>query len=231
MKRGLGTRKGFTLIELLVVIAIIAILAAILFPVFTAAKKRAQQVSCLSNLGQIGKALRMYVDANGSRWPTLRPFAPANWKPYQFKSDSAMSAVDRYLYSSDGVASKCIYPYVKNKGVLWCPADTNKPGSGTTSYSYRFALGFWSLRNGSVSDADFARPTKTIVYHEQKAFHRELENSFVSNKEGAKAPVIVAVYADGHAKDYAVPRQESDYAYDIHWFPNNPAGSIIGYDD
>lgn len=53
-------KKGFTLIELLVVIAIIAILAAILFPVFAQAREKARQISCISNLKQIGTGMLMY---------------------------------------------------------------------------------------------------------------------------------------------------------------------------
>jgi prepilin-type N-terminal cleavage/methylation domain-containing protein/prepilin-type processing-associated H-X9-DG protein len=62
-------RKGFTLIELLVVIAIIAILAAILFPVFVSAREKARQSACLSNLSQLTKAMKLYLDDFNGRYP------------------------------------------------------------------------------------------------------------------------------------------------------------------
>ena len=70
-------RVGFTLIELLVVIAIIAILAAILFPVFSQARGKARQATCLSNSTNIMKALLQYANDYDERLPIPRTGNPS----------------------------------------------------------------------------------------------------------------------------------------------------------
>jgi prepilin-type N-terminal cleavage/methylation domain-containing protein/prepilin-type processing-associated H-X9-DG protein len=62
-------RQGFTLIELLVVIAIIAILAALLLPVLSKAKQRAQGIICLNGGKQLMVAITLYVNDNTDFYP------------------------------------------------------------------------------------------------------------------------------------------------------------------
>ena len=61
--------RGFTLIELLVVIAIIAILAALLLPALASAKSKAQRLSCMNQMRQLGLGITLFSGDNGDMFP------------------------------------------------------------------------------------------------------------------------------------------------------------------
>ena len=113
-------QHGFTLIELLVVIAIIAILAAILFPVFLRAKEAARKTRCLGNLGQLGRALQMYLPDNDNRMP---------WQGYP---DTHSGTLDCLNPTSNPNWARGLNKYARNRDVFWCPdappRETNPEG-------------------------------------------------------------------------------------------------------
>jgi prepilin-type N-terminal cleavage/methylation domain-containing protein/prepilin-type processing-associated H-X9-DG protein len=130
MNKSLEARVGksaFTLIELLVVIAIISILAAILFPVFAQAREKARQISCLSNLKQLGLAYVQYVQdydgysinvdkgENLSAGPGIFPTQPVQ-----------------------GLWYINLFPYVKSWNTYLCPDRTTtfpEPGTNPGDFS------------------------------------------------------------------------------------------------
>ena len=67
--RPAGIFRAFTLIELLCVMAIIGVLAALLLPVLSQGKARAQRIQCVSNLRQAGLAFHSFAHDHNGRFP------------------------------------------------------------------------------------------------------------------------------------------------------------------
>jgi prepilin-type N-terminal cleavage/methylation domain-containing protein/prepilin-type processing-associated H-X9-DG protein len=148
----ISNRKGFTLIELLVVIAIIAILAAILFPVFAKAREKARQITCASNMKELGTAVAMYVQDYDETYPSGADNNPAT-----------------PTADANGWAAQ-LYPYLKSTGIMKCPDDSTSNAATTTAetvagvtipvgtemvpVSYGFNSNLVGLKDGALSSVD-----------------------------------------------------------------------------
>jgi prepilin-type N-terminal cleavage/methylation domain-containing protein len=174
MKSGRPTRRpGFTLIELLAVIATIAILAALLLPILSNAKIKAQRTACFSNLRQLGVAWQMYyTDNNGYLVPSF-PGNPEVW--VQGNMTNALEAVN-----PDLIAEGKLFHYSQNVSSYHCPGDPGVTIEGKTipslrSYSMNCFMGSRDLNlpaipdtaSGYVSffakDSDLPRPSELWV--------------------------------------------------------------------
>jgi prepilin-type N-terminal cleavage/methylation domain-containing protein/prepilin-type processing-associated H-X9-DG protein len=170
------SRTGFTLIELLVVIAIIAILAAILFPVFAKAREKARQISCASNLRQIGIGLIQYVQDNDENYPTGAQNCPLG----------------------QGWGGR-VYPYVKSTAVFKCPDDSTTLPPGN-SYTISYAANFNFLRTDTTNDpndphtgqnlASLSSPAKTVFICETQGAYAPLLDPTENNGNGGVNNVV-----------------------------------------
>lgn len=128
------------------VIAIIAILAALLLPALNAAKARAYQANCISNLRQFAIGAQMYEGDNRGELAVnlFKPVAAELNKSWVLGSMKLPAEATDETLLRQGL----LFPYLGNPRVYHCPADkTRSPdlyGQRTGGLSVRsYAMNGW----------------------------------------------------------------------------------------
>jgi len=122
------------LIELLVVVAIIAILAAILFPVFAQAREKGRQITCASNLRNLGSAVLMYVQDYDEQFPLAAYASGAGFLTWNDLTD----------------------PYAKNQAIWHCPSSQVKKADASGKVTTHFGYNARYLTSISLDFSNFA---------------------------------------------------------------------------
>ncbi len=149
-------KTDFTLIELLIVIAIIAILAAMLLPALQSARGKAQGISCLGQLKQMGMALQMYLNDNQEYFIPYMGNCSAEYPSIGLYTSGARKykRVNQVYKNSDSLpvseSHSALVPlamtYMKGDfSLLYCPGDQRDSVSPTyymenNSYAYAYEI-------------------------------------------------------------------------------------------
>src|SRR5829696_218742 len=121
-------RRAFTLVELLVVIGIIAILIGILLPTVARARESARRASCLSNLRQVGMAMRFYAHDNRDQVPLGYRIGNKQFNSMVCSSTQKL-VLFGWLFGAGGSGGAgSTGGYMKTPQVFFCPSD-NDPRS------------------------------------------------------------------------------------------------------
>ena len=114
---------------------IIALLAGMLLPTLAKAKQKAQRISCVNNLKQIGIATRIYATDNQDRFPWQVPQAEggtAEIAQPRSDTDALLDSVGEPIFDANAWRHfQAMSNELSNPKVLCCPRDGSRTQANT----------------------------------------------------------------------------------------------------
>ena len=121
MRRG---REAFTRIELIVVIAIIAVLVSVFLPGLRQAKQD-HHIFCISVLGEIGTAYRLWAGDNGDLMPFQQTVAKGGWGDFLTNANQGAICWTNYAIMQNELG--------QSPKLVVCPNDERLPAQSFTN--------------------------------------------------------------------------------------------------
>lgn len=147
-----GSRPpAFTLVELIVAVLVVSVLSSLAFPVYERVVQGSRAAACVSNLGQLGAGLNLYLGDHNMTMPTMKA-----------------ARADRQ--EDTPVLDNTLTAQVSDARIFTCPADKQGVAAKTgTSYFWNSAL------NGqNIATLNFLRvqdTTRIPILSDKDKFH------------------------------------------------------------
>ena len=216
---------AFTLIELLIVVFIISAIMGLVFPVLSMVREKSKQAVCMSNMGQMYKALLQYTIENDG-------YLPLESNSGSCSGEVWFKAVDRYITTDilpenqTEISTKEKLILIKQDPVIQTVTQDKKDNTKTIKINTQLVQG--SMCSRMIDSIRF--PSKTVLL-----FDGRINNTTVASKyDGSYGSVAQRhsrganiLFMDGHVE--RIQNGDSDGTANEGW-PNGHADQGIIWD-
>ena len=216
---------AFTLIELLIVVFVVFVIMGLVFPVLSMVREKSKQAVCMSNMGQMYKALLQYTIENDG-------YLPLESNSGSCSGEVWFKAVDRYITTDilpenqTEISTKEKLMLIKQDPVINTVIQDKKDNTKTIKINTQLVQG--SMCSRMVDSIRF--PSKTVLL-----FDGRINNTTVASKyDGSYGSVAQRhsrganiLFMDGHVE--RIQNGDSDGTANEGW-PNGHADRGVIWD-